>query len=371
MNKYFCVLPFFGYEFHPKGYGTHCCLLPQDYDINAVRASMLAQQRPSECGACWRLEDAGLVSDRTLKNAALDFYWDRDINRIEQQVREGQYSPIMIKNITSSTCNSTCVTCDSGASTAWATLERKINIVPQAPRIMTREEIDNNLDYANLVTLNFVGGEPLYEKLNFYILEQLLAHNNARCFITFTTNGSVEISPANQELLKQFKNINIGISIDGTGPVFEYMRFPLKWDQLLHNLEFFRTITDNITASYTTSNLNVLYHNETIAWFQEQNLRYHYNPIINPGHFRPAALPLAVKKEIIARLGANADMDFYVGSHSEQDDRDYEQMIKTVIMQDRAKAISIRDYLPAFCNMLDDLADHHVPPSPWSHNPKV
>lgn len=353
MNNYFCVLPFYGYEFNPDG-GTHCCLLPKNYDIESIRKDILSGHRSEACGACWRLEDAGLISDRKLKNSALDYYWNRDIRYIEEEVRSGKFSPILVKNITSNTCNATCVTCSSGASSAWAVLEKKINMIPSPSYSMTKELIDKNLNFKELVGLNFIGGEPLYEKLNFYILEKLLECGNTKCFIAITTNGSVALSEKNKDLIKQFKNLNFNISIDGVGPVFEYLRFPLKWNSLLENLEFFRTITDNISTSYTTSNLNVLYYLETTAWFNQQKLLYYFNPVINPNHFRPGALPKSVKEYIFTKHGHTKDIDFYLGHHTEQDDKDFKKMIELIAIQDQIKNISIKDYLPEFYSLIQN-----------------
>ncbi len=352
MNNYFCVLPFFGYEYTVAG-GTHCCLLPKNYNIESIKNDMLSGKRSPFCSACWDLEDAGLISDRKIKNSALDFYLDRDIKFIEEDARNGSNKIIMVKNATSNTCNSTCVTCNSGASTAWAPLEQKLNLVPSKAASMTQKQIDDTLDFKNLVMLNLVGGEPLYEKLNFYILEKLLEHGNTDCFIATTTNGSVDLSPSKKELFKKFKNLNFNISIDGVGPVFEYLRYPLSWSTLLDNLDFFRTVTNNISTSYTTSNLNVLYHHDTTAWFDQQGLNYHFSPVINPVHFRPGALPRSVKDEIFKRHGHTKDLDFLLGSqHNQQDDADFENLLKHIKKQDQVKGISIHDYLPEFCKLV-------------------
>jgi len=352
MNNYFCVLPFFGYEFSPRG-GTHCCLLPKNYDIEAIKQSMSAKERSTFCNACWKLEDAGLISDRKLKNSALDFYWDRDINFIEQDAVAGNTKVIMAKIFTSNTCNSTCVTCNSGPSTAWAPLERKMGILPRPSSRMSEDKI-SKLDFENLVSLNFVGGEPLYEKQNFYILDQLVQHGNTNCFIQITTNGSIALSPENESLLRKFKNINFNISIDGTGKVFEYMRYPLKWDDVLLQLKLFRGITDKVSVSYTTSNLNVMYHHDTTDWFTKQGLQYHYNPVISPSHFRPSALPAHAKEKIL--LSANnqsKDFDFFLGqAHSDQDDIDFNTMMEVVAKQDYVKGISFKDYLPEFAKLI-------------------
>ena len=207
----------------------------------------------------------------------------------------------MVKTFISNTCNSTCVTCGSASSSAWAPLEKKMGIIPHSATSMTKEDILNNLNFKELISLNLMGGEPLYEKLNFYILETLLEHNNSNCFIQITTNGSVSLSDYQKNLLKKFKNLNFNLSIDGVGKVFEYMRFPLKWNDLTENLAFFKTLTDNISVSYTISNLNALYHYDTIDWFKENNLNYNFNPVNKPSHFRPSALPSAIKEDIFKK----------------------------------------------------------------------
>lgn len=346
MNDYFCVLPFFGYEVK-SNYESHCCLLPLDHDIDQIRNSILAGKKSHYCKACWDLEDAGLTSDRKLKNAALDFYQDRDLELIEQDARNGKYKITMFKMFASNTCNATCVTCNSESSSAWFALEKKLKKIAIQPWSTTPARLDQLLSYQDLVTLNFVGGEPLVEKLNFYALEKLLEHGNNQCFISFTTNGSIKLTSQQQDLLKQFKNLHIGVSIDGTGPVFEYLRYPLKWDNLLSNLEFFRTLTNNLSANYTISNLNILYHHQTTAWFDQQNLRYHYNPVSDPSHFRPTALPKKIKDKILSQHGCTSDLQFLIGQdHTDQDDRDFEQMLWVIQQQDNAKGISYRDYLP-------------------------
>jgi sulfatase maturation enzyme AslB (radical SAM superfamily) len=353
MNDYFCVLPFFGYEYSPRGRESHCCLLPEDYNIDSIRNSILAKERSPYCNACWAQEDRGLISDRKLKNSAFDFYTDKDIRYVEEDVRRGKYKTTMIKTRISNTCNSTCVTCNSGASSAWAPLEKKIGLVPAASESMTREQIDKMLDFKELISLNLIGGEPLYEKLNFYILEKLLEHGNDKCFIQITTNGSVIVSESRKELLKKFKNVNINLSIDGVGKVFEYMRFPLKWNDLLENLVFFKTLTENVSVSHTTSNLNVLYHHDTIEWFKKNNLNYHFNPVIDPSYFRPSALPIAIKEEIFKKQGRTPDLKYFIGSeHTTKDDKDFTNMLAVIKDQDRVKEISIIDYLPEFCQMI-------------------
>ncbi len=70
----FCVLPFYGWEYPIN---QECCLMPRGSNIQTVQSSMLSGIRPAACSKCWALEDAGLASDRQLKNESLSLLFHR------------------------------------------------------------------------------------------------------------------------------------------------------------------------------------------------------------------------------------------------------------------------------------------------------
>lgn len=350
----FCVLPWFGREINWKQNETHCCLLPQRYDIEKIKKEMLAGEKPVECQKCWDLESQGLQSDRQLKNSALDWYWDRDLQFIKQDAEHGKNSIIMLKLLTSYTCNATCVSCNSDSSSSWSQLNHRIN--PAIP-IQRSTFVDVNLvkqkvNFSELKMLSLIGGEPLYEKKNFELLEHLLELGNDTVFLSMVTNGSVTLSDYQKKILSKFKNLNFCLSIDGTGPVFEYLRFPLKWQDLLDNLKFFREVTDNVSANYTLSNLNILYHNQTVEWFNQNQIPYSNNPIYRPTWLQPRALPQSVKQHLKEIL-STVDFNTYIGSiHTDQDQLNWEECMKQLAQQDNAKGISWQEYLPDLYNTL-------------------
>lgn len=335
MNNNFCVLPFYGAEYSLQNQPTPCCLLPDNTNILVLRTEMLNGIKPSACKRCWDLEEQGITSDRQLKNSAFDYYKDRDINFIEQDCRDGNYSTQIVKFYTSNICNSTCVTCNAHLSSAWATLTNK----------KTFSIIDNTvldaLNYSDMVILTFVGGEPFYEKKNFDILERLIKAGNTNCFISFTTNGSTMLSDYQKSILGKFKNLNICLSIDGVGPVFEYMRYPLKWDNLLSNIDFFRKNNIQLSVSYTISNLNILYYTETVNWFNQQQLQHNHILVKNPSYFSPSALPDHIKSNLPIAVTNTAD-----------DELNFNLACKEIRNQDNLKKISIKDYMPEFYNII-------------------
>jgi len=350
----FCVLPWFGREINWNQREKHCCLLPGEYDIEKIKTEMLEGKKPVECQRCWNLEEQGLQSDRQLKNSALDWSWDRDLQFIKQDAEHGKNSILMLKLLTSYTCNATCVSCGPGSSSSWSQLNHRTNptIPIQRSTFVDIDLIKQKVNFAELKMLSLIGGEPLYEKKNFELLEHLLELDNDTVFLSMVTNGSVALSNRQKKILSKFKNVNFCLSIDGTGPVFEYLRFPLKWTDLLDNLKFFRQVTDNVSSNYTLSNLNVLYHNQTIEWFNQNQIPYSNNPIYRPVWLQPRALPQFIKQHLKEIL-STVDFDTYIGiEHTDQDQQNWEECLKQIAQQDIAKGIQWQQYLPELYNML-------------------
>jgi MoaA/NifB/PqqE/SkfB family radical SAM enzyme len=261
---------------------------------------------------------------------------------------------LMLKLMTSYTCNGTCVSCSSGASSSWAQLDQKENpkLKIKKYQFIDLEKLYKEVDFSSLVNLTLLGGEPLYERKNFKILEKLLELGNDQCFISMVTNGSVAISDDYKKILSKFKNLNFCVSIDGTGSVFEYVRYPLEWKLLESNLKFFRELTDLVSANYTLSNLNVLYHNETVSWFNNQKIEYANNPIYKPSWLQSRALPRHVKQRLKTVLN---DIDYatYIGNiHTTEDQANFEEFLKQIKRQDHLKGISIKNYLPELCELI-------------------
>jgi organic radical activating enzyme len=345
----FCVLPWVGREINWNQRETHCCLLPKTYNIEEIKTTMLAGERPNACQKCWNLEDQGLQSDRQLKNSALDFYWDRDLSSIYQDAVNGHLSDVlMLKLLTSYTCNATCVSCNASSSSSWSQLNHRTNpTIPITPtKFVDVDKIKEKVNFKELKMLSLIGGEPLYEKKNFDLLEHILELGNDTVFLSMVTNGSVKLTARQKTVLSKFKNLNFCVSIDGTEQVFEYLRYPLKWDDLTTNLKFFREVTDNVSANYTLSNLNILNHPETVAWFTQENILYSNNPVYYPTWLQPSALSIKVKELLKTKLN-DCDYQTYIGTqHTEADQKNFEQMLIEVKKQDNAKNISIANYLP-------------------------
>jgi len=342
MNNYFCVLPFFSYETSQNGpENIYCCRLLPGTKIDQVQQSILQQERSPACATCWKLEDNQSPSERQLHNSAFDYYADQDIERIEQDVRDGKYQTKIVKLSTSNLCNGTCVTCNRGSSSAWAALENQpIDYV----KIMNSTLGD--IDWAEITQLSLVGGEPLLEKKNFQILQNLIDQNNTDCFVSIVTNGSVELSRSQLAVLSKFSNLNICLSIDGIEKSFEYMRWPLQWNTLTKNINIFKRQARYVSVSCMISNLNIMYFDQLINFFNEQNINYLCKQIESPRYFAPGNLPDDYKQLVLERNHSKLVQGFLqCGQYSSEL---FQRCWTEIDRQDSLKKISINDYLPEF-----------------------
>lgn len=338
----FCVDPFYTMEWPLE---LDCCLLPKDVDIEKVRTQMLNGERPEECYKCWNLEDAGIQSDRILRNASLDYWSNTDIHTLYEQAVKGKYSKIIHKVASSNRCNSTCVTCDAHSSTSWINLYKNNNIIATDKKwTKSKSYFDNKINYKTVKILTFTGGESLLSNTNFDILQSLLDEDNTDCFIGFVTNGSVRPTKRQAEMLKNFSNLNFSFSIDGINSVFEYVRYPLKWNIIVDNVKWAQDEQFDVSSCYTLSNINILNHWETLDWFNSMNMNYLVNPVYEPEIYSPGNINDDIKKQL-DNIKQDNSLDCWIETEFNQ--TLFDKFVADIHNQDRLKNININNYIPS------------------------
>lgn len=341
----FCMLPFYGIEYPAQ---TFCCLTPPGSDRDKVKSQILAGKRAEECSVCWHLEDQGLRSDRLIKNQSFDFFHNQSMHELYNQLAMNPATNLLCVKIDSDrTCNATCMTCDARSSTAWEQLTKSNRFFP----IWNEQHQQIDLNYLECKSLMFRGGEPFLSKNNFVHLERLLAAGNYDCHVSFVTNGSIWPSPHQLDMLLQFKNLVISFSIDGVGKVFDYLRYPLKWEIVTDNLQRWQQLNIQLGISYTLSNLNIFYHERTCKWFDSNHLPYYINLVKSPKHFSINSLPKELKSAIRRSFG-DADVRNIFRLHQKEDDEQFEIFKKNILWQDKLKKISIKEYLPELADLI-------------------
>ena len=341
----FCVLPWYSLELPLN---SPCCLLPKNADNDQVKKDLINGLQSPACSKCWTLESQGKKSRRQFENDFLDYKLDRDLALLKQDCSTGHPVPTVYQITTSNLCNQACVSCGSGLSSKWAEIEKRMGIIPSKTVNINLQE--QNINYSTARRISLLGGEPFFDPMTFTILEKLVEHKNTDCFISFVTNGSVKLSQSKLELLSKFTDLNICISVDGIGPVFEYMRWPGKWPELLENISQYQTITENICISYTISSLNVFYYQETINWFNDQGFKHNHNLVGHPSWLSLDLMPVELKK----LLEGNTFAQPWIGTNGKE--ISLEEYQKKIYAQDQAKQIKIKDYLPEIAIIFDNPA---------------
>lgn len=296
LSDTFCVYPFFNLNSNTDGSVKLCCNIrenshikrPDQSDYNLghdsvesiwnsshmqkVRQKMLTGQQVSECKDCYRHEELSGSSSRTTSN---DQYADNNIiaNNIDQFLTQGSIPAEKLASLElrlGNTCNLACNSC-WGYSSSRVNQEKLtiLNYLPKTHQYhrlwaiersipadinqwFRTDQYRNNIRSVatNLERIYLTGGEPTMIKENRTLLKNLIEFDNTNCFVSFTTNGTTADSEL-IDLLKNFPNNEIQISIDGVEEQAHYIRYPLDWQEFNSNVKTISQL-DNINLVFYT-----------------------------------------------------------------------------------------------------------------------
>lgn len=283
-----------------------------------LRNQMRNGEQPAGCVECWQDEERGHTSKRQFYTTEGHFEdnveWDKEPDAVSE-----------LQVALDNNCNLKCRTCGPSCSSKWAAEAVVVNSKlhsagkPIIPAMLTptfpyghagddasKFWIDRHEWIASIRRLEIVGGEPLYAKQWHTMLRDIADTTHAnQVSVSISTNGFIYYKNIVEEIGPKLKTLNLPMSIDGTGTVFEYLRHPAKWDKVESNMlkynsmhDQYSTITSPITA--TLSWINALNIHKLFA-FKEQHLPKQHiwvNLVRGPEHFALWAIPTALKDAI-------------------------------------------------------------------------
>ena len=219
-------------------------------NMSGLRTQLLQGQSPEICQDCVKMEQHGKVSGRQrqlLKMGIRSEYFEKSLasspfrpafdysqehqGQTDRAVRDWQ---IDLGNY----CNGACVYCRPESSTTLATEFVRIGLIDQAPHLSWSDDpalverfVKDLQATPDLEYLHFIGGETVITPGFKKILSALVSADLAKKItIGFTTNLTVW-SESVIELLKQFQQVNLGMSIETLTPVNDYVRYPSQHDR--------------------------------------------------------------------------------------------------------------------------------------------
>jgi MoaA/NifB/PqqE/SkfB family radical SAM enzyme len=256
----------------------------KDPYMEDVRESFKKGERHPACIKCWNEEDAGRDSKRIRDNAKFDFAETDGIKTLELNM--------------GNTCNIKCRTCHPYSSSLW--LNEYYDTMIEGVKLPKKEYLINAKIYndswekesklwseiedigKDVIQIDFYGGEPWLIKQQWEFIEKSVANGwSKNQTLHYNTNGT-QWNEEHIKLFDHFKFVDIGFSIDGIGPQFEFMRHPAKWDEVYANMQKAREWAkgrDNILFGicHTISALNVYYVPEFLEFFEKENWHIYLN----------------------------------------------------------------------------------------------
>jgi len=283
-------------------------------ELKKLRSDFDQGLRPDSCRECWDREDRGIRSPRADK---MDWHGDTAPTAVELTSLHYNVPPL---------CNAKCITCGPDLSSAWAAENAKFHptiIGNRVFNIIRHAPVELKLDLTQLYLVYFNGGEPMLSKDINLVLNEIKLQQGTLDMIHLQINTNCSIWPSEEdiELWSQCGKISLMCSIEAVQEQFEYIRYPLNWQEVSTNIKKFATIEPKHTPimCVLVPNIgihNVLEYGKLLDWFdtlQNDHKTYDINPMLTAG---PLALTNAsekLKQMMLDSLGDDPRLDVIRG----------------------------------------------------------
>ena len=332
-------------KFHVKDYSI------QEFAQNSelmktIRTQMLNGEQPDMCKTCHYEQAQGKVSGRQrqlLKSGIHESNFDKTFcnsqhfpwfEQSHEHQGETDYYPTDLQIDLGNTCNSSCIMCrpmwSSKVQVDHAQLnkvEPTIFPVPDTFRNWTQDSKSVNSFVrglahigSNLKYVHFLGGETLYMKAFWDITERMAEIGFPNTTIGTTTNCTI-YNPRIEQLVKKFKTINLGLSIESVTPLNNYIRYPADINTVMSNIKKYielRKDHDIHLSLRITPNVLSIYHmDQLVDWMIEHDIMAEScNILTDPKELRTELLPVDLRTTVLQKLNGLVNRHGLQKSHT-------------------------------------------------------
>ena len=339
-----------------------------------IRATQAKGERHIACRVCWDRDDAASrqgvssTSLRVVRTFAQNVEGpnDREKNRIGGQPMIGSaipenasqwmvnpqtgemkdIMPISLDIRFSNLCNAKCVMCEPLYSTLWYEDYEKItgrdtfSTGPKKYKIFKQPKISGGHTYSSnfeqwrddprwwkqlddlaphLQHIYITGGEPFIQPQHDKFLDRLIEGGYAKNIVLeYDTNLSV-MNTKILERLSKFKDIILRISTDDVGPQYELIRHPLKFDNLISNMNLLKDwgLDKKIDTITTCIGIYSMYAPMRMYdYFAPMGYtRYFIRILVSPQAVNIAYLPKVIKAKVIKDYDTNNYLPHFHKTH--------------------------------------------------------
>ena len=258
-----------------------------------IREKMLKEEYIAGCQRCYDEEDVGVRSyGRMMSSRFIKFNpGDNTIKGLDIAL--------------SRECNLACRMCNSDYSTKWDEISRKIgrsipsNYDNDLENIINKEETYKSVNHWKIV-----GGEPFISKSFYDFLEKIKDRDLTEKTLEISTNCTMFPKSKSLDVLLKAKEVFVGLSIDGTGKLGEYIRVHSKWRQVDKIAQLWSGLAKehpslrlHLQVTVSIYNIHDLY--SIFKWATGKNISvHHYFILYGPEYLRCWILPENVRKNI-------------------------------------------------------------------------
>jgi len=313
LMKNICILPWISVDRNRTRLSNEvslapCCLYEskkshkkiKDYwnsdELKQLRSDLLNGNKPIGCRLCWENEDNGFRSLRqNVNDGRLETYKYR-LTQIDLE-----HNPSQIKYTSGTECNLACRMClpsfSSKVKKVWEIIDKDHSGTPADDLLDNYEYILENRKHIDYIDIT--GGEPFYHKNVKSLLKELVNSNDNDHITLHIVTNATRIDQDTVDLLKQYKDVVLSVSMDGVGPVQEYIRPGCSWKLLEQNIKLLMDNLFSLQVVSTISVLNIIHLEALEKWCTEKNI-YWANPsvVYNPCELAPHNLPYQLHDDV-------------------------------------------------------------------------
>jgi MoaA/NifB/PqqE/SkfB family radical SAM enzyme len=385
-SKTFCMLPFMHIYGTAGGDIVPCCEA-QEVPLNnpgetaleswnnenykELRRALTNNERPERCEVCWHNEDSGIVSNRQ--------QWEEDNwNEFADEIEVNDdysvtNSPKWIELKVSNFCNLKCIMCSTHSSYKRV---KDLDIITKyqekghETRLLRPTTLFDSLNkwpdlWEHVHTLQFTGGEPIINQEHYDLLDSIPQHLKHKIKLRYASNLS-HIKFKKYDLVKiwnEFKTVNIKISMDGVGDVYNFIRQDGDWDNVYANMMVLDSEpTIDVAAGITIQSHNIYHMPEFYDFWKHSDIKLRFitaNILQTPRYLAPSVWPEEYREAIINKLkGAlneHPEMQKFITymENNQPNIRDYAKMRKynRDIEQRYPKEVTLASMLDEHLNM--------------------
>jgi sulfatase maturation enzyme AslB (radical SAM superfamily) len=358
--------------------------------LKEVRASMLKDEWHPECERCRQEEINGIRSRREYESDDWAKWFGNhiDIDKAKEVTQEDGTLDVEKQDINfvdiryGNFCNLKCRMCGPTDSHKW--YEDHVKLTGRTHYKDTHEKIqltknnkgkyhtdqydwfqNNNMYWnnfekyaANAKKLYIVGGEPLIIDEHFESLERIVANGTAKDMRLEYNTNLTNVPPRLIKMWEKFKEVRIGVSIDGTGDVFNYQRTPANFDAVYQNmLKIDQNPDINLKGwfAFTVTPMNVFHFVEFMKWKLISSGLTRFNPVSDsrpivshhmchsPKYYNVKVLPQYLKDQVAEHYQEHIDW-VNTTDFSDKVKRDFAKVANGVL-----KFMMSEDYSTGMC----------------------